>query len=723
MSAGPHILGGQASAALAGEEQQNHQNGDATRRRASMTTTYPSPSILLPGNKQQRRASTGTAPAQHAGHQSHERRVSFSGTYRVREYQIGEAERNMKLQAQRDSNQTRKERKQMRQEQLWRELAGEEGMWMMGIDFGPDLGADASYAAMSADDIGRLSDQIARASLPAWTRSAAAGEDHVDPAAVVDDPLSAERVVSSLFTSLLDTTASPSSSGGGAGSNGGKPKHMRRSSHDGISSSAAASTSNINTNTLSPSPRAVNQRRRSLELWSAASPRRASATATASAANHKPMEGLAQLRLMSSASRRLSASAAAPTTGVAEPPPPSFTVPLNDADVSKGVRRRSITTSRRHSLENKEMYVVINGKRIQRRSSLAARRRTSLEMEDEPNAADALDDVLMGRQPSSAQTSRRSEQQLVWMDPETRRNVVRADAEGARAARRRHSIALAPCYGGFHVETTFTNDTGALGPRMTRSFDGSILPSAISAKKEMLSERGRSNGINSRKSEEDAGSVGTPDTDPSSNELTLDGTRPPDGDDNSAYPTASSSCIAVEASVAIRRGSQTKFEDTTSAPHVPPLNITCIRQRRRPSSVAPTAKPDPRQRRSSDSDIGRPLARCTSAGRTADSSFARKPSRESATDTNAAAGWRMSGRNLPRRLSSQGPQQQDKRASHGRGTRNQQQQQQHQKQLAFVLSGVNSQSRRQNSIDALKNPFTWHHQEKHEDKTPFARIA
>ena len=347
----------------------------------------------------------------------------------------------------------------------------------------------------------------------------------------------------------------------------------------------------------------------------------------------------------------------------------------------------------------------------------------SLEMQDEPNAADALDDVLMGRQPSSAQTSRRSEQQLVWMDPETRRNVVRADAEGARAARRRHSIALAPCYGGFHVETTFTNDTGALGPRMTRSFDGSILPSAISAKKEMLSERGRSNGINSRKSEEDAGSVGTPDTDPSSNELTLDGTRPPDGDDNSAYPTASSSCIAVEASVAIRRGSQTKFEDTTSAPHVPPLNITCIRQRRRPSSVAPTAKPDPRQRRSSDSDIGRPLARCTSAGRTADSSFARKPSRESATDTNAAAGWRMSGRNLPRRLSSQGPQQQDKRASHGRGTRNQQQQQQHQKQLAFVLSGVNSQSRRQNSIDALKNPFTWHHQEKHEDKTPFARIA
>ena len=682
MSAGPHILGGQVSAALAGEEQHHHQNGDATRRRASMTMTYPSPSILLPSsNKQQRRASTGTAPADaHAHNHPHERRVSFSGTYRVREYQIGEAEREMKLQAQRDSNQARKERKQMRQEQLWRELAGEEGMWMTGIDFGPDLGADASYAAMSADDSGRLSDQIARASLPAWTRSAAAGEDRVDPAAVVDDPLSAERVVSSLFTSLLDTTASPSSPGGAAGSNnGGKPRHMRQSSHDGISSSTVASTSNINTNTLPPSPRAVNQRRSSLELWSAASQRRASATATTTvSANHKPMEGLAQLRLMSAASRRLSASAAAPTTtGVAEPPPPSFTVPLNDADASGGSRRRSITTSRRRSLEQ-------------------------------------------------SQTSRRSEQQqqLVWMDPETRRNTVRVDAERARAARRRHSIALAPCYGGFHVETTFTNDTGTLGLRRTRSFDGSTLPSAIAAKK-MLSKPGRSNFTNNRKSEEDAGSVDTPDTDPSSGEHALDGASLRDGDDNSTCPTAPS-CITIGGPVAVRRGSQNKLKDTASSPHVPPLNIMCIRQRRRPRSVAPTAKPDPRQQRSSDSDIGRPLARRTSASRIADNSFATKLSRESATDTNAAVGgpkWRMSGGNLPRRLSRQGPQQQDKRASHVRGTRNQQQQQQHQKQLASVLSGVNSQSRRQNSIDALKNPFTWHHQEKHEDKTPFARIA
>ena len=691
MSAGPHILGGEVSAALAGEEQQNHQNGDATRRRASMTMTYPSPSILLPSsNKQQRRASTGTAPADaHAHNHPHERRVSFSGTYRVREYQIGEAEREMKLQAQRDSNQARKERKQMRQEQLWRELAGEEGMWMTGIDFGPDLGADASYAAMSADDSGRLSDQIARASLPAWTRSAAAGEDRVDPAAVVDDPLSAERVVSSLFTSLLDTTASPSSPGGAAGSNnGGKPRHMRQSSHDGISSSTVASTSNINTNTLPPSPRAVNQRRSSLELWSAASQRRASATATTTvSANHKPMEGLAQLRLMSAASRRLSASAAAPTTtGVAEPPPPSFTVPLNDADASGGSRRRSITTSRRRSLEHKDI-VVINGKRIQRRSSLAARRRTSLEMEDEPNAADALDDVQMCRQPSSSQTSRRSEQQqLVWMDPETRRNTVRVDAERARAARRRHSIALAPCYGGFHVETTFTNDTGTLGLRRTRSFDGSILPSAIAAKKMLSKPAGRSNFTNNRKSEEDAGSVDTPDTDPSSGEHALDGASLRDGDDNFACPTTPS-CITIGGPVAFRRGSQNKLKDTASSPHVPPLNITCIRQRRRPSSVAPTAKPDPRQRRSSDSDTGRPLTRRTSAGRTAANSLATKLSRESATDTNAAAGG------------------------------------QHQKQLASVLSGVNSQSRRQNSIGALKNPITWHHQEKHEDKIPFARIA
>ena len=648
MSAGPHILGGEVSAALAGEEQQNHQNGDATRRRASMTMTYPSPSILLPSsNKQQRRASTGTAPADaHAHNHPHERRVSFSGTYRVREYQIGEAEREMKLQAQRDSNQARKERKQMRQEQLWRELAGEEGMWMTGIDFGPDLGADASYAAMSADDSGRLSDQIARASLPAWTRSAAAGEDRVDPAAVVDDPLSAERVVSSLFTSLLDTTASPSSPSGAAGSNnGGKPRHMRQSSHDGISSSTVANTSNINTNTLPPSPRAVNQRRSSLELWSAASQRRASATATTTtttaSANHKPMEGLAQLRLMSAASRRLSASAAAPTTtGVAEPPPPSFTVPLNDTDASGGSRRRSITISRRRSLEQ-------------------------------------------------SQTSRRSEQQqqqLVWMDPETRRNTARVDAERARAARRRHSIALAPCYGGFHVETTFTNDTGTLGLRRTRSFDGSILPSAIAAKKMLSKPAGRSNFTNNRKSEEDAGSVDTPDTEPSSGKHALDGASLRDGDDNFACPTTPS-CITIGGPVAFRRGSQNKLKDTASSPHVPPLNITCIRQRRRPSSVAPTAKPDPRQRRSSDSDTGRPLTRRTSAGRTAANSLATKLSRESATDTNAAAGG------------------------------------QHQKQLASVLSGVNSQSRRQNSISALKNPITWHHQEKHEDKIPFARIA
>ena len=704
MSGGcPHILGGEASEDEQ-QQQQRQQYGDATRRRASMDFPAAPPSILLPSsnNKQQRRASMGDAPTQPGAHH-HERRVSFSGTYRVREYQIGPAELQMKQQARRDSNQAKRQMRQERADRLAREQAGEERMWMMGIDLDLHVGDRATSSAMvSADDIGRLSDQIARASLPAWTRSASAGgEDHADPTgAVVDDPLSAERVVSSLFTSLLDTTASSSSSGG-------EPKHMRRSSYDGT----AASSSNINGHTLPPSPRAVNQRRSSLELWSAHSKvwqRRASATDTASAAaNPRLMEGLAQLRLMSAASRRLSASAAAPTTGGAasEPPPPSFTVPLKDG----GNRRRSITTtSRRHSLEHKEI-VIIDGKRIQRRASMA-RRRTSLEMEDELNVADALamDDVLMGRQPtaSSAQTSRRSQPQLVWMDPETRRDAVRADAGRARAARRRHSIGLAPCYGGFHVETTFSNDNnGAPGLRRTRSFDGSVLPSAISAKKKMLSERGRSNDTNIRKSEGD--SVGTPDTDPSSNELTLDDTRVRDGEDNSACPTASSSCIAVGASVAVRRGSQTKLEDTASkAPHAPPLNITCIRQRRRPSSVAPTAKPDPRQRRSSDSDIGRPHARRTSTG---------------------------SSRNLPRRLSSQGPQQQDKSGRDDRGTQNQQKQkqkQQHQKQLALALSGANSQSRRRSSMDALaKNSFlSWHRQEKHEEAdarhgTSSARMA
>jgi hypothetical protein len=91
----------------------------------------------------------------------------------------------------------------------------------------------------------------------------------------------------------------------------------------------------------------------------------------------------------------------------------------------------------------------------------------------------------------------------------------------------------------------------------------------------------------------------------------------------------------------------------------------------------------------------------------------------------------MSGRNLPRRLSSQGtlgPQQQDKSARHNRGTQNKQKQkqqhqkqkqqhqkQQHQKQLASALSGVNPQRNRRNSMDALKNSFlSWHREEKHE---------
>ena len=348
--------------------------------------------------------------------------------------------------------------------------------------------------------------------------------------------------------------------------------------------------------------------------------------------------------------------------------------------------------------------VIINGKRIQRRTM--ARRRTSLEMEDEPNAADVLDYMC---EPQSSRS------QLVLMDSETRRKTVKADAQRDRVARRRHSVTLMPCGGwvdASDVETTFTNDTGALGLRRTQSCDGSVLPSAILAK-EMAIES-----INHRKGREDfnAATVGTPDTELSSDEHALDGASVHDDDDNSACQTASSSCVAV------RRGSMERNlhkEDEASA--LPPLNIT-IHQRRRPSSEA-TTKADPRQRRSSDSDVGRPPARRTSAGRTVDNLFTMKTSRPSTAGATADP-RRRSSRELPRRRPSRSavetgdangssvPQQEGRRARPNRAQRNSQQSQKQQQHPASALSGVYSQGRRRHSMGALNSFLTWHREEK-----------
>mmetsp|Transcript_24262 Transcript_24262/g.69771 ORF Transcript_24262/g.69771 Transcript_24262/m.69771 type:complete len:921 (+) Transcript_24262:456-3218(+) len=855
-----------------------------------LTLLHPAPQddpIFLPLHKQQhiaqRRASTGTAATEaettpcpstsdqtlesvssasgahgdrHPGGQSSqqqprrrnslmlaERRVSFSGTDRVREFNLGESERRMKIEAKRES---KKARKQMKREGERIDISAS------ADDIVPDEGGGGGGGGSSG---GGNAPPPASALRRTHSADAAGQEGYGDPA-MFDDPFSAERVVSSLFTSLINTTSSgAAASGDGGGEPKPKPKPKRRSSHDGITtamsvmdegggtggtgstsstnstsstgstgsagilaaarnrrrasiadgrarrrsldlwsapagtgrltSSSTTATANANTapntaasttgsanSNATPSTRA-NQRRSSLELWSAPK-RRISATATTTAtgttidrstppttllrsrsgdalssgrgiattntssANHRPMEGLAQPRLMSAASRRLSPSgggsgggsavvsrrrnsmmAAAPTTGAEL----SFTMPLNDADAAGGDKRRSSNSRRRHSLDalsramdmslgdksaEGKNIVIINGKRIQRRSM--ARRRTSLEMEDEPNAADVLDYMC---QPQNSRS------QLVLMDPETRRQIVKADAERARAARRRHSITIMPRDGWMdtsYVETTFTNDAGTLGLRRTQSFDGSVLPSVISAK-EMTSEKVFPKGTNYRKGEDYyAGTVGTPDTELSSDEHGLDGTSFHGGDDNSACRTASSSCVAV------RRGSQEKqhLHNEEAASTQLPLNIT-IHQRSRPSSEA-TAKPDPRQRRSSDSDVGRPPVRRTGADRTVDNLFTMKSSRTSATGTAEGGPMRRSSRDMPRRLSSHrrseagtlGPQKQDKKTRQNRDTRNQQQQHQ-QKQSASVLSGVYSQGRRRHSMGTLSSFLTWHREEKHQE--------
>ena len=871
------------------EQQQEEQGGGGAsgtrriaQRRASTGTvmaatteaeTAPASSTKSSPSLRDEPASQPQPPQPHRRSMLAERRVSFSGTDRVREFNLGESERRMKIEAKRESKKARRQFKSQ----------GER------IDIGAsadDIVPDGHPDQLAEEEEEEASASASASALgaaplrPALRRSHSANDEsqqqeYGDPS-MFDDPFSAERVVSSLFTSLISTTSSAAAAAASTASE--EPR--RRSSHDGIttamgmmdmgdengegegadsststanilaaarqrrrasiaeersrrrsldlwsapagtgrlttsastsagSSTSAATPANANTTatataTARTQPTRTAQRRSSLELWSAPAKKRTPSSAAAptgtaidrstppttllrrasgdaigivgvgrnnSAAapnnNNRLVEGLAQLRLMSGASRRLSPSggvgngasvssggaavtrrrnsmmAAAPTTSGTT----TFTVPLNDADGEKGSRRRSSTSAsrRRHSLDaltraadmtlgdeptgipfgdvepavgrfstergGAKDVVIINGKRIQRRT--IARRRTSLEMEDEPNAGDVLDYMC---EPQSSRSN------LVLMDSETRRQGVKADAQRDRAARRRHSITLMPCDGWIDAsygETTFTNDTGTLGLRRTQSFDGSVLPSAILAK-EMASEQDFSEGSYRRKGRDDfnAATVGTPDTELSSDEHALDGTSLHGDDDNSACRTASSSCVAV------RRGSQERYlhkEDEASA--LPPLNIT-IHQRRRPSAEA-TAKADPRQRRSSDSDVARAPTRRSNADRTVDKLFTTKTSRPSTTGGTADP-RRRSSREFPRRRPSRSaveagdangssvPQQEGRRARPNRVQRHSQQSQQQQQQQqhpSSALSGVYSQGRRRHSMGALNSFLTWHREE------------
>ena len=286
------------------------------------------------------------------------------------------------------------------------------------------------------------------------------------------------------------------------------------------------------------------------------------------------------------------------------------------------------------------------------------------------------------------------------MDSETRRKTVKADAQRDRVARRRHSVTLMPCGGwvdASYVETTFTNDAGTLGIRRTQSFDGSVLPSAILAR-EMATEQDISKSIDHRKDREDfnAATVGTLDiTELSSDEHALDGSSLPDDDDNSdnsACRRASSSCVTV------RRGSMGEnLHKEKEASALPPLNIT-IHQRRRPSSEA-TTKADPRQRRSSDSGVGRPPAPTADPRRRSSRELPRRRPSQNAVETGDANGSSV-------------PQQEGRRARPNRAQRNSQQSQKQQQHPASALSSVYSQSRRRHSMDSALTFLTWHREEK-----------